>query len=429
MEKQDTTPMFYTGICEDASSKRTIISVINYLKKHLSEKIHVVAKNNIATYNFSQVINHNRCIFLIGFHIKGTSLYDLYCNYLPQSFFSDSTKGILEVILQVFDASEELKKESGFYPALLLNSIYLDKANLEVTFLPFKIITFINTYYEVEKQRVLYFCIGKGNKDQYTNQKALTYSLTKFIYLLLTKDQDVRGEPIFDISTFIPDTPRYFSDMVWNIMQEKAIDLKRFREVVQEGISQKEEGNKFKIPLFRQKSFILFKFRLTGLLSKRWKLIFLMLIILGVVAYIIYDIITRKEAIDYTKDLNPVQVVELYFKGINNLDMDIIDSVFYKRAGKEVKNELNRLYVMQKMKSVYEPEAMNSNDKSTDGYRIKNLEIEEIMDDENPVFSASYTKVIDVGNELKEYHIEETISLKKYNDHWFITKSERKIKY
>jgi hypothetical protein len=133
--------------------------------------------------------------------------------------------------------------------------------------------------------------------------------------------------------------------------------------------------------------------------------------------------------------LTPRQVVDLYYKAVDELDLDLIDSLFYKHAGKKIKDELSTLYVMLRMeqafgqKLVTPDENINSNSvpQRSKVYGIRNLHIESRGTSENPVFFATYTRVLSTEGKLYKSSIEETIYLQYINDRWYITKSERKV--
>ncbi len=58
-------------------------------------------------------------------------------------------------------------------------------------------------------------------------------------------------------------------------------------------------------------------------------------------------------------------------------------------------------------------------------YYLKDIEIGKIEDYENPTFFVKYTKVLNTGDEKTVYSIKETIYLKEYRDHWYITEINR----
>lgn len=425
--------MYYTGIFEDGFSKRTIITVITGLNKFLSDPIVTVTGNKITTGTFSGPVNRGGRIFLSGVGIKGVSLLDLYLSYETQNVFSDTIKKYLGIFKDIVKASELIKNNTGFYYPLILNSIFIEPEDNSVTFLPVKLIDFLNKYQDVDKQNIIYFCID--NKRDFLNpdENALTHSLGKLIYLHFLKGQTAPEEPIFDIADFVKDTPRFLSDTIWDVLHGKYTGIRKLLDAIDDSLNKENSSTPAGVSFLRSRPVVTFKHSLSVFFSRRKKLIFILLIITGISTYLFLDFILKNKRIDYTAGLNSQQVVELYFSAVDNLELDIVESIFYKRAGKDLRNELSTLYVMIKLRTVYGnipsvPEDMSSiNDKphETKVYGLEDLEIQKIKGGESPVFSAKYTKILNTGYKNTVYSIEETIYLKKYRDHWYIVESNR----
>lgn len=427
--------MYYTGICEDAFSKRTIISVITGLNKFLSDTIVTVTGNKISTNTFSGSVNRGGYLFLSGAVIKGVSLFELYRSYEAQNAFSDTVKMHLSIFIDVVKASELIKNKMGFYSPLILNSIFIDPEDKSITFLPVKLVDFLNKYQDVDKQNTLYFCID--NKLDFLNpdESAFTRSVGKLIYLHLLKGQDTPGDPVFDIADFVKDTPRFLSDTMWDVLHGKHIGIQRLLDAIDDSLNKENSSTPAVVSFWRSRAVITFKYTLSMFFARRKKIIFLLLIITGISTYLFLDFLLKNKNIDYTAGLDSEKVVELYFHAVDNLKLDIIETIFYKRAGKEIRNELSTLYVMIKLQTVYGnipsgPEDMGSIDekyRETKVYGIEDLEIQKIKGGESPIFSAKYKKILNTGGENTVYSIEETIYLKKYHDHWYIVESNRNL--
>jgi hypothetical protein len=166
-----------------------------------------------------------------------------------------------------------------------------------------------------------------------------------------------------------------------------------------------------------------------------------MIVLAGISSYLLYDYLTNKNRVDYTAGLNAEQIVELYLYGVDTLEIDIVDSVFYKRAGKEVKNELSTLYVMVKFEQAFgnvligpeeidEEDLSGTTDKELQGkkvYGLEDIEIQKIVNGDEPTFSAKYKKILSAGDEINVYSIVETLKLKQFKDRWYIIRSDREI--
>jgi len=454
-----------TAICENIHSKRTIAEALSHLKRALSEKGYRVTSSTVISETFSDVVYHNGCVSLKGREIKGSTLYDMYKNFTPGTTFSSFGTIFLTVIKRIIETSVLVNLKTGSYPPLLLNSIVLNDNGIEVTYLPFLIIDFVNRHCTAELQKLLHFCCLYTEKirslqnislknsttggSYFVTEAEFASSLAKLIYLFLSKKKktfenkeqpqpvpDIPEEPFLYPGSFFKDMPEKLSDAVWSLLHGQIIELSTLKEIIDTCFTHEQPiSTPQRIPLFRRSASILFLYNIRNFFSKRWKPVLIVLICLGAAFYLISDYFSERNSIDYTRGLNPQQVVELYYKAVDNLHLDIIDSLFYKRKGKEIKNELSTLYVMMKMDQAFgqklmKPDQIEGINNLPPDYRvfgIKNLYIKNIGTDEYPVFLARYTKVLSSEDKIYETKMEETIYLKKYKDHWYIIQSVRKI--
>ncbi len=460
MKNSPSAELYSTGICEKHYSKRTLVSVISNLKDFLPEEIHTITKGGVQTSRFSDIVNLDGCIFLKGPVISGISLLDIYKDYKPECFSSDETKRFLHLIVIFIKGAEKYSLYSGRFPQILLNGIFIDEDTLKVTLLPHSIVDYLGKYQSIEKQRLLYFSAG-GKKAQIKTRKRIdggiekdrydfTLSLARLIYLFFTKPKlspdsesasshphtDYGEMPIFYLRSCVDDIPKELADAIWALMHGKVIKLQELVKIIQKSMNNMQASPiTGKIPLFKKRGVISFQHRLSVFLSHRWRYIPIVLILLAVVTYLLSDALRARKRIDYTLGLSADQVVQLYYSSINNLDLDAIDSIFFKRSGKKIKDELSTVYVMMKMeqafgKQLISPDDVLNTNISLEYYSvfgIKDLEFEQIGDGNDPVFIAHYKRVISSAESINEYDIEETLHLEKIKDRWYITESIRSI--
>jgi len=435
-----------TGICEPSFSKRTIVTALAQLKSAVGKKGYMISGPRVSPYTFDEVINLNGCVYLRGPEARGKTLYDLYREFKPDSSFYGTCRDILKILHTIMKAAEVVQRHTGYYPPLLLNAIYYDDISGSITFLPFSVIDSINRYHGEELQSILYNCCPATEipnaavfksfsmEEKYATEQAFIWGMARMIYLFFTAGTSLQnGTPYIYLQNFIPDIPRPLADSVWNILRNgKNNGLK---ETIEKSIVSTQASRvENRIPLFKRAKMTFFLFKTRNLLVHRWKLIMIILICAGIGFYLISDIISKRKRPDFTAGLTPREVVELYYKATEDLNLDVVDSLFYKKAGKKIKDELSTLYVMLRMEQAFGKKLVKpgeeNNSKISRGYKvfgIKDLKIETAGAPGNPVFFATYTRVLSSEDALYESKIEETIYLQKINDRWYITKSVRKI--
>lgn len=458
--KKTNPPLFGTGICNSTHSKRTIVSLINGLKSHIPASIHVVSGDQVSLDSFTGIVTEKGCIYLGGAAVSGVSLYDVYRDYRAASFKNSETEKFLRTVIALIDASIKYRDVSGGFPILLLNSVYVTEDHSKITYLPFSLIDYLNTFYDDVTRQILYYpamidqasgeksekhSTGRGKMEKLVDEHLCSQILARLMYLFFTRNRRLDGtgmeqsaydSRVYYLKTEIEDIPKALADTLWDIMHGKQIQLALLRETIASSATKKTELERAeKIPFSRRRNVVSFREGMAGFFTRRWKVLLVILILFGVALYLLSDVMRSTRREDYTAGLAPRQVVELYFTAINTLDLNVLDAIYYKREGKQVKNELSTVFVMLKMESAF-GKALVHPDELTEGefdpqlhtvFGIRDLELGLIQDDAVPVFRARYVRVISSGEGLHETVIEETIQLQYIDDHWYITESERSI--
>jgi hypothetical protein len=472
MKKIDHNKMFPTGINEIDVSKKTIISIITGLKKILPAIIYEVRRNEMIIASFTDVINQDGNLLLRGYTPKGSSLYDLYSEYSPSGYHTESTHMLFSFLLAVAKASRIVRDKTGLFPSFLLNSVYYERYTETVGFLPFSLMEFLAKYRKVGEQNILFSSSGnivytpgrtgilrqKSERDhsqvdsfsQNDSQDAIpqkddasrdegafSHVLARILYLFFSKNQKSKEQIIFDIRYFLPDAPPSLSDSIWNALHGKEVGISAFTGAPAPSgpVSTPSDS---RIPFARRKELLSLKHSLLRFFARRKLLLIALLLVSGILFYLISDYFAHRNKIDYTAGLEPRQVVELYFTAVDGLKPDVLDSIFFRGAGKEIRNEVSRIYVMSRLENAFgnriaKPEELE--DRSFDEmiqeerqlkiYGLKNLEIQQMEDDAQPVFQAKYEKYLSAGEDIAVHSYREMIYLKQYKDHWYIIRTER----
>jgi hypothetical protein len=165
---------------------------------------------------------------------------------------------------------------------------------------------------------------------------------------------------------------------------------------------------------------ILFLERAKTFLSRRWKLIAVVSAVFLALFYLISDALFQKSS-DLT-GLGPQEIVSTYYRAIDRLDLQLIDELFYRGAGKSLRRDLASLYVLQKVGTAYGRHS-SSPEEDAEILQIENLTVIQQSDGDNPVFRATYRRVLHPDETTSIEQIEETIYLHKKDDRWYITDS------
>jgi|GEM_PF-2677689 len=448
------------GISDNTHSKRTIVSLIKGLRPQIPATVLIVSDEETRSHSFYDIVHEQGCMYLAGASVKGASLYDIYSDFKAASFKNSETQTFLRTVVALIDLSMKYRDVSGWFPKLLLNSIYITDNHSTITYLPYSLIDYLNTFYEDDMRQVLYYpamihrtaSIKKEKSSRVENEGLLTDELlfsrilARLIYLFLTKnrrmnasgiEQSVYNSRVYYLKTEMNDMPNGLADTLWNIMHGKEMQLAFLRGALVSSMVDETDTERIdKIPFSRRRGIISCKAGISAFFSRRWKLLLIVLILLGIVFYLLSDVMMSRRREDYTAGLAPRQVVELYFSAINTLDLYYLDAIYYKRSGKRVKDELSTVYVMLKMESAFGKTLVHPDEIANTEYDpqvhtvfgIRDLELDQIENDAEPVFRARYTRVISSEESLHETVMEETIQLQFIDDHWYITKSERSIR-
>jgi hypothetical protein len=461
--KISESSLFFTGICEHTHSKRTLVSLITELRKKLPAEVITLRGNSASRYSFSEVFTHNRCVYIGGHRVSGRSLDHVYDNCRIEGFKTEETRALITFFIKLIDAAKQYRDLTGAYPILLLNSIYAAENGSEITFLPYGLIDYLNTFHNETLRRTLYLPIhlggwskkprhGKagtgdktGNASSLATENGFVRTLGWLLYLCLTrrnqesgpeKTQVSRGTMVLYLGSLIKDAPAILSDALWSVLHGGDMSLDRLRDVLTASLQQDTPGNRLvPVPLLKRPIVIRFKSGLFSFASRRWKLLALLVILIGVGAYLLSDALSSRNRVDYTAGLSPRQIVDLYYRGVNDLDLEIIDAVFYRRAGKRIRDELSTVYVMLRMETAFGKVLVQPEDIDVQGYQperqsvfgIVDLDVQQTRNGARPVFHARYRRIISSGEELHADHMEETIYLEYIGNRWYITESDRTV--
>ena len=429
------------------------------IRSYIPSPVYTVAKNHVATEQFTDIVTERGCVYLSGCSVEGTSLYHAYRDFKASTFKDEETAAFFRTLLSIIDSSVQYREVTGTYPILLLNTVYISDSLSSITFLPHRLIDYLNTFCDDDMRQVIYYPAMKHQRTKDSEEKRdknsqtvnltgeyqFSSTLSKLIYLFLTKNkrehalkngQSIYNSRVYFISTEMSGVPHGIADTVWNIMHGKKIQLAELRNAIEAGLKSKTDPDRlYHVPFCRRRSIISFKAGMSSFFSRRWKLLLIVLILIGIGIYLISDAMLSSMRDDYTAGLEPEQVVELYYNAINTLDLNYLDAVYYKRSGKKVKDELSTVYVMLKMESAFGKtlvhpeyiEDMEFDPQVHTVFGIRDLDIEKIQNGTEPIFRARYKRVVSSGEKLHETVIEETIQLQFIDDHWYITNSERSI--
>jgi hypothetical protein len=474
MKDTKAQPGFNTGICESTHSKLTLISAIGDLKKLLNQKVYIFRSKTIEHANFLDAVNQDGCIHLKGINIEGRSLYDYYLEYKPARFYSEETRKIIFFTHEILETSEKIREVTGSYPHLLMNGVFITSDGEIITYLPALIVDYINKHLTLEAQYLIYYPITlkkaqarRGKPPSVETIKVtdkvepfdFARAIARLLYMFLLKIglkhevetlsdpgalSRIMAQPVFYLGDHVREIRPELSDAIWELMHDRGIErgltdkaISDLKQIIKECLSmEKTSGPIKKIPLLKRSSFILFKSRVSAFFLKKWKYVIVGVLAVLLLLYLFSDIFRGREKIDYLRGLSPRQVVELYYNAINNLDLDALDAVFYKRAGKEIRNELATIVVITRMEQAFGKRMIHPNQLEGSEslpvdsvvFGIDDLNIQQVSDDENPVFFTTYYRVISSEGNLQRSRVEETIFLKKINDYWYITDTKRNIK-
>jgi len=428
--------LFQTNICEKTHSKQTIVSIISKLKTSIDKPVIVIKNNRLKEEFFKDVYNKNGCVFLSGPKILGDSLLAYINNVDSTKLNEEEIRNFISFVIEIIDALSIYIQNKKSYPMLFLSSIFYDKETKTFTILPDKLSKILSGYMPHNEQNINSFCIVNLLKDSIENENELAKSIIYFIYLYFLKasNKKIQRSIIYDIRTFIKGIPDDIAKKIWRVLKGKEnINLFDIKELLK-NYKSLELSKSQHIPILRNESFINFIHKLSYMLLYKWKLILVIAVIAGIFLYTLADLIYKNRLSDITKDKTDYEVVELYIKSLKELDIEALDSLLYKRAGKDIIKEVSSIFVVKKMTEIYGLEWLNPTESNLKNlsenekvYGIKDVKINEISNHTEPEFLVSYTKIFGEKGSVGIYLYQEKIKLKKVKNRWFIFKISRKL--
>ena len=436
MTGSEDRKIFDTGICEKRHSKQTLVSIMTKLRASIDNPIITIRGNELKETFFKDVFNEGGCILLSGAEISGESLLSYIKKIGSSNLSSDSISHFFSLVINLIDAITVYIKNRKSYPSLLLSSIYYDEKENKFTILPGDMAKILGSYLPHEIQTLNGFCIPDILKQDIGSEEELAKSVIYLIYLFFLKasDSKIQRSIIYDIRTLVKGIPASIADMVWEVLKGKeTITLQKIKEILELNVPFELKETQ-KVPILRRKGFINFIYRFSYTIIYKWKLILIIAVVAGIFLYTLSDLIYKSRLSDITKGKKPEEVVEMYIKSINELDVETLNSLLYKRAGRDIIKEISSIYVVKRMTEIYglrwqNPTEVNLNELPEDVkvYGVENVKIKKVSDNESPVFLLSYTKVFSEKGDLDIYNYQEELKLKKIKDRWFIYNISRKI--
>jgi hypothetical protein len=435
---------FNTGVCEETHSKRVIVSALTGVKDFLGLPVFTVRNGSVERQAFDGAITVGGCLCLTGAVVEGVSL--IRACALPVSGFSSETfSGFLLLLRPFLESAIVLRNQTGFLPRLFMNGIYFEAGSGAFTYLPKNLAEFLSAHLSDEERKTVFFVAGyresqgspQGSApvlpgERFPGENAFAESCARFIYLFFNGGGEGLGSPVYFLADRLPGFPSPLADLVWDAMHGRPVGLESLLQNLELPPSESasvSRGKPFgKVPLRKRKGYLSLRHALGIFFSSKWKLVVFILLLGGLLAYVLLDFAGKKGARDYSSGLAPRGVVELYYTAMNRLDLDVVQSLFYRRAGREAVNELSTLYVMSRLGQVYGGRYRAAEGGETPSIlSVEVLEIEQLSDGDRPVFHARYKKMINTGDKKTEYLIDETLSIGKIKDRWYIVDAERRI--
>jgi len=181
-------------------------------------------------------------------------------------------------------------------------------------------------------------------------------------------------------------------------------------------------------------------------LSKNWKAIAVIAAVFGVV--VLFSIGPIKNALKppMTTGMSAEEVVETYYNGIIDMDVDVMEDCLEKGIGKGDINEVTQLFVISRVRTGYEGKSgfVSAQDwsdglikKLNEGEQIAGIADLQIIYLGDSTFRATYirwfTETLSENNSIqnlqpKKVRYTDTLTLDKIKDVWTIVKLDRKTK-
>jgi hypothetical protein len=446
---------FNTGVCEKTHSKRVLVNAISGVKDFLGLPVFTVKGGTVERQSFSGANTVDGCLCLTGAVVEGSSLFDACAGWsargrpegfpAPAGFSFENGRGFLSLLRSLVESAIVLRDNAGSLPRLFLNGIYFDADAGTFVYLPPKLAEYLSTYLSEEKRRSVYFVAGgpdpggprRNHGSAPTDERVhgasgFARSCVLLLYLFFNRGGEGQDSPVYYLAERIQDFPAGLADLVWNVMHRKSVSLEALVEALGLSLLDRAVPSSVKppkkVPLRKRRGYLGLGHSLGAFFSSRFKLIILIVILGGVLAYVLLDFAGKRGKPDYSAGLAPPGVVELYYSAMNRLDLDVIQSLFYRRAGREVVNEMSTLFVMSKLGQLYGGQyGVSEGGGPPSILSIQDLGFEQVSGGDTRVFHAHYKKTINTGEKKTEYLIDETLSLRKIGDRWYIVNVESKL--
>jgi hypothetical protein len=450
--------LFNTGICEATHSKRVIVNAFAGAKDFLGLAVLTVRGETLFRQVFDGAVTVDGCLCLTGADVGGVSLVEAYAGaqigeepVRTRVLFegkgpSDQVSVDFMTLFRSFvEAAIVVRNETGSLPRLFINGIFFDVEDGSFTYLPPALADYLSSYLSEGKRRSVFFVAGGRAAERpsrraasaladerFPGECAFARSCARFAYRFFAGEGESDESPVYFLGDRAPGFPRPLADLVWDAMRDERVDLESFRKALE--LSKQRLGTvtagkpSGRVPLGKRGRFISLKHSVGRLFSSKWRLALLIFVLGGVMAYVFFDFTPGKGTQDRVSDLSPRSMVELYYSAMNRLDLDLVQSLLRRRAGRKAMNELSTLYVMAKLGQVYGGKYQAAGGTGlSDILSIQDLDIVQVADDVAPVFRARYKKTINTGDKKSEYLMGDTLLLQKLRDRWYIVNVESTI--
>jgi hypothetical protein len=450
---------FNTGICEETHSKRVIVNALAGAKKHLGLAVLAVKGRTLQRQAFDGAVTVDGCLCLTGAEVGGFPLLDagprtsvggdrartLVSTAGPERP-RETSIDFFSLLRAFLESAAVVRNLTGSLPRLFLNGVYAYArdavdAGVSFTYLPPELAEFLASYLPEEKRRAVFWVAGGGfggntsrpgavsSSERFPGERAFALSCARFVYRSFSGGAEPDASPVYHLGDRAPGFPLPLADIVWKAMHDRPVDLESFTRAFD--LSQRTSppssaaGSPGRVPLLKRRGFIRARHSLGVLFASKWKLILLLLLAGGVIAYLLVDLTTGNGARDGVSNLDPRGVTELYYSAMTRLDLDVVQSLLHRKAGRRTMNELSTLYVMSKLGQVYGGRYADSAKAAPFSIlSIRDMEMEQVAYGQAPVFRVRYKKTINGGDKKSEYLIEDALYLERIGDRWYIVKVE-----
>jgi hypothetical protein len=358
---------------------------------------------------------------------------------------SERFRKTVAVIKSVARAGIQVRREHGFYPGILMNGVILRDG--EVVFLPPQVMTLVSTY-QPEEVRDLNAALNVQNHDDparfartcgwlfYLCASAVAAgsrgSEARYSAKVRARLENPLDPPVLYVRSFLPRCPDHLAREIRMLMRG-AGSLESLIRSLDKALRERETHAGIEadsVPLFRRTGVVLAADRTHRFLAARWKLIAVLAIVAAAGLYLLSDALFTGPSQDLT-GMGPLQIVETYFQAVDRLDLDTVDELFARGAGKEIRRELASFYVMGKLGAFYSGEVQyDGADSDNPLLDITGLSVHIARDteeaDDTVRVVARYDRTVRTAETMDTEQFRETIYLHRQRDRWYITESVRR---